>query len=116
MQNAKSKTEQRIRRKARIRAKISGTPEMPRLAVFKSNKYISAQIIDDAKAKTLVSAHSKMAKGKNLLEKSVAVGMEIAAKAKAGKITKVVFDRGGFRYIGAVKAVADGAREGGLKF
>ena len=116
MQNKKSKTEQRIRRKARIRAKISGTTEMPRLAIFKSNRYISAQLIDDSKAVTLASAHSKTAKGKTLLEKSASVGVEIATQAKAKKVTKVVFDRGGFRYTGAVKAVADGAREAGLKF
>ncbi len=116
MQNSKSKTEQRIRRKARIRAKISGTKEMPRLSVFKSNRYISAQIIDDGSSVTLASSHSKTAKGKTLLEKSVGVGSDIAAQAKAKKITKVVFDRGGFRYTGAVKAVAEGAREGGLIF
>ena len=116
MKTVTSKTEQRIRRKARIRAKISGTKEMPRLAVFKSNRYISAQLIDDSSNVTLASAHSKTAKGKTLLEKSKNVGMDIAGLAKAKKISKAVFDRGGFQYTGCVKAVADGAREGGLKF
>jgi large subunit ribosomal protein L18 len=116
MKTTKSKTEQRARRKARIRAKIFGTKEMPRLAVFKSNRYISAQIIDDSASKTLCSAHSKTIKGKTLLEKSAGLGLEIATAAKAKKIGKVVFDRGGFQYVGAVKAVAEGARKGGLKF
>ena len=116
MKITKSKTEQRIRRKARIRAKISGTKDMPRLAVFKSNRYISAQLIDDTSGATLASAHSKTMKGKTLLEKSVMVGKEIATLASAKKISKVVFDRGGFQYTGAVQAVADGAREGGLTF
>jgi len=116
MKKTKSKTEQRIRRKARIRAKISGTKETPRLAVFKSNRHISVQLIDDISNTTLASAHSKTAKGKTLLEKSANVGAEIATAAKAKKITKVVFDRGGFQYTGAVKEVAEGARKGGLKF
>lgn len=116
MKNIKSKTEQRIRRKARIRAKISGTKDVPRLAVFKSNKHISAQLIDDNTGTTLASVHSKIAKGKTLLEKSVLIGNEIAILAKAKKVTKVVFDRGGFMYTGCIKALADGARKGGLIF
>lgn len=116
MQTKKSKTEQRIRIKARIRAKISGTTEIPRLAVFKSNRYISAQLIDDTTHTTLASIHSKTLKGKTLLEKSTLVGTTIADQAKIKKVTKIVFDRGGFRYTGCVKAVADGARKGGLIF
>ena len=116
MKQNKSKKEQRTRRHLKMRAKIFGTPEMPRLSVFKSNKHISVQIIDDVSSQTLVASHSKAVKGKTLLEKSVFVGKDVAEKAKAKKITKVVFDRGGFRYTGAVKALADGAREGGLKF
>lgn len=110
------KTEKRIRRHARIRAKVSGTETMPRLSVFKSNKHISAQLIDDTKGITLVSSHSRDAKGKSLLLKSSMIGKDIAEKAKAKKITHVVFDRGGFIYTGCVKAVAEGAREGGLTF
>lgn len=111
-----SKVESRTRRHRRIRAKVSGTSLMPRLSVFKSNRYISAQIIDDQKNITLASAHSKDAKGKSMSEKSEAVGVMLAEKAKAKKIEKVVFDRGGFIYTGNVKALAEGARKGGLKF
>lgn len=111
-----SKVESRTRRHKRIRAKLSGTSAMPRLSVYKSNKYISAQIIDDTKSVTLASAHSKDVKGKTMLEKSELVGIAIAELAKAKKITKIVFDRGGFIYTGNVKALADGARKGGLKF
>lgn len=100
----------------RIRAKVSGTSTVPRLSVFKSNTSISAQIIDDSTSKTLVSAHSREVKGKTMSEKSVLVGKLVAEKAKSKKIEKVVFDRGGFIYTGNVKALADGAREGGLKF
>ena len=89
---------------------------MPRLSVFKSNRYISAQLIDDQKGVTLAAAHSKVAVGKTLLQKSANVGKDIATKATAKKIKKVVFDRGGFIYTGCVKALAEGAREGGLKF
>jgi large subunit ribosomal protein L18 len=89
---------------------------MPRLSVFKSNKYISAQLIDDTRAVTLASAHSRDIKKGTLLEKSKVVGETIASLAQAKKVTHVVFDRGGFMYTGCVKAVADGARSGGLKF
>lgn len=116
MKQNTSNIAKRTRRHAKIRAKIFGTPAMPRLSVFKSNKHISVQIIDDENAKTLAASHSRDAKGKTLLEKSVSLGLDIAEKAKAKKITKIVFDRGGFRYTGAVKAVADSARKGGLIF
>lgn len=116
MKKTKSNINQRDRRHRRIRAKISGTSERPRLSVFKSNRYISAQLVDDEKGITLASAHSKSTKGKTLLQKSEMVGKDIATKAKAEKINKVVFDRGGFFYTGCVKALADGAREGGLEF
>lgn len=114
--DTKVKKIQRDRRRKRIRAKVFGTPEKPRFSVFRSNKYISAQLIDDTKGATLISATSKNLKGKTALEKARAVGAEIAAKAKAAKIFKAVFDRSGYLYSGAVSAVADGAREAGLEF
>jgi large subunit ribosomal protein L18 len=113
----------RIRRKVRIRKKLSGTSERPRLAVFKSAKHIYAQIIDDTKGVTLLSASSlsKELQGqlKDLHGKiSVAqlVGKLIAQKAKTHGITKIAFDRGGYIYHGRVKALADSAREAGLEF
>jgi len=108
----------RVRKHARVRAKISGTSSCPRLVVFRSNKHIEAQIIDDVKGATLVSASSvqlKLENGGNV-EAAKAVGSEIAKLAKAKKISKVVFDRGGYIYHGRVAALADAAREGGLKF
>ena len=104
------------RRKIRIRAKIRGTEERPRLAVFKSHKYIYAQIINDDKGHTLVATDSRTLKAKTPVEAAQLVGIEIAKKAKALKITTVVFDRGGFLYTGKIKMVADSAREGGLQF
>ena len=104
------------RRRIRIRAKISGTVERPRLAVFKSHKYIYAQIINDDKGHTLVATDSREMKGKTPVECAKMVGLDIAKKAKEAKITKVVFDRGGFLYTGKIKMVADSAREGGLEF
>lgn len=104
------------RRKSRIRAKISGTSERPRLAVFRSNKFIYAQIIDDTKGHTLVAFDSQLSKAKTPVERAREVGIEIAKKAKAAGITKIVFDRGGYLYTGKIKMVADAAREGGLEF
>ncbi len=114
--DTKIKKIQRERRKKRIRAKIFGTSEKPRLSVFKSNKYIVAQLIDDTKGVTLAAGTSKGLKAKSALERAKAVGTLIAEQAKAKKITKVVFDRGGYLYTGSVSALADGAREGGLDF
>ncbi len=91
-------------------------PEIPRLSVFKSNKHISAQLIDDLNGKTLVASHSREVKGKTMMEKSEMVGESLAKKAQAKKIKEVVFDRGGFIYTGNVRALAEGARAGGLKF
>lgn len=116
MKKNQLKLEKRTRRHAKIRSTISGTSAAPRLSVYKSNKYISAQLIDDEKSVTIASSHSRDVKGKTMMEKSVAVGKDIAEKGKAKKVSKVVFDRGGFVYTGNVKALADGAREGGLKF
>ena len=109
------KTEKRIRLKAKIRAKISGTSERPRLSIFRSNKFIYAQIIDDTTAKTIVSANDvKMTKGTKT-EHAKQIGSEIAKLAMDNKISQVVFDRNGFKYTGRIKVVADSAREAGLK-
>lgn len=107
-----------LRRKVRVRAKIKGTPERPRLSVFKSNKFIYAQLIDDSKGVTIVGVSEKHLKKSMLkkIEKAKAMGMLLAEKAKAKKIKKVVFDRGSYLYHGRVSAVAMGAREGGLEF
>lgn len=117
MTRINTKSEQRTRRRNRIRAKVSGTASIPRLAVFKSLKYIYAQLIDDENGVTLVAATSKGVKvKKGKTEGAKIVGTEIAKKAGEKKISKVVFDRGGYIYTGRVKALADGAREGGLNF
>ncbi len=105
-----------MRRHRRIRAKVSGTAIRPRLAVFRSNKAISAQLIDDDKAVTLAAASTRKSTGKSTAERARAVGNTIAEQAKAKNITSAVFDRGGYLYAGSIKALADGAREGGLKF
>ena len=104
------------RRKARVRAKIHGSAERPRLAIFKSHKYIYAQIIDDNKGVTLVSGDSRKSTAAKPVDKAKELGVEIAKKAKAMKIIKVVFDRSGYLYAGKIKMVADAAREGGLEF
>ena len=104
------------RRKARIRAKIRGSAERPRLAIFKSHKYIYAQVINDDKGHTLAAFNSRDSKAKTPVERAREVGIEVAKKAKAAKVTKVVFDRGGYIYTGKIKIVADAAREGGLEF
>lgn len=114
--DTKVKKTQRDRRRKRIRAKVFGVALMPRLSVFRSNKYISAQLIDDEKGLTLAMSSSKTAKGKTVLERAKEVGKNIAEQAKSKKIEKAVFDRGGYLYTGSVAAVADGAREAGLKF
>lgn len=106
----------KARRHARIRAKISGTALRPRLAIYKSTNAIYAQVIDDEKGVTLAAADSRKMSGKTPLEKAMATGKDIAEKAKAKKITEVVFDRGGFEYKGKIEAIATGAREAGLKF
>jgi len=116
MDKGKIKAEKRARRHNRIRARVKGTGDMPRLSVFKSNTAIYAQLIDDEKGVTLASSSSNDVKGKSVAERAREVGLDIAQKAKEKKITKVVFDRGGYIYTGKVKILADGAREGGLKF
>mgnify|MGYP003320980198 CR=1 FL=1 len=110
---------QRIKRHARVRGKISGTPERPRLSVFRSENNIYAQIIDDVKGVTLVAASTYGAGyTENGGNKAAAreIGKRIAEKALAAGITEVVFDRGGYLYHGRVSELAEGAREGGLKF
>lgn len=116
MNKSQQKTYHRMRRHNRIRAKIRGTAERPRLAIFRSSRYIVAQLIDDAKGVTLAAATDLKAKKGTKLSRATTVGREIAEKAKGLKLTKAVFDRGGFLYAGRVKALADAAREGGLQF
>ena len=108
-----SKRAGRIRRHNRVRAIIRGTAARPRLAVFRSNKYISAQLIDDEAAVTLAQAHGKEFGG-SLMAQAEAVGKAVAERGKEKKVTNVVFDRGGFNYIGRVQKLADSAREAGL--
>ncbi len=108
----------RARRHNRIRAKVSGTADRPRLAVAKSNRYITAQLINDENGVSLAQLSTRnlpAAKGKPMVEAARLVGAELAARAKASQIEKAVFDRGGFIYTGAVRAVAEGAREAGLQ-
>ena len=100
----------------RIRAKVSGTSDRPRLAIFKSNSYIYAQIIDDTKGATLVAVSDMGVKGKTKTERAKLAGETLAKSAKAKGLASVVFDRGGFIYTGRVRAFAEGAREGGLVF
>ena len=113
-----SKNVSRLRRHARVRNKIVGTKECPRLNVFRSNSNIFAQIIDDEAGTTLVSSSSVELKIKNggNIEGATLVGQDIAKKAKAKKIKRIVFDRGGYLYHGRVKALAEAARENGLEF
>ena len=111
----KGRHELRARRHLRVRKRVTGVAERPRLVVFRSLKHITAQLVDDAARRTLMTVTDTKLTGKKM-EKSVAVGKLIAEKAKAAGIAKVVFDRGGYKFHGRVKAVADGAREGGLEF
>lgn len=117
-----NRAEARIRRHARVRKNLAGTADRPRLSIFRSLSGIYAQVIDDAQGATLVSASSvdkdlrDELKGKNKTEQAKLVGEAVAKRAKSKGIEAVVFDRGGFRYTGRVKALADGARAGGLQF
>ncbi len=105
----------RTRRHFRVRKKVNGTGERPRLVIYRSLKHIYAQLVDDVSMRTLMTVTDQGLDGKRT-EKSAEVGKRIAQKAKDAGITMVVFDRGGYKYHGRVKAVADGAREGGLEF
>lgn len=121
MSRVKNKLINKERRAAKVRAKIAETANCPRLCVFRSNSSVYLQIIDDIQGKTLVSAHSKeVASVKSTKDerckKEFELGKILAEKALAKKLKKVVFDRGGYKFHGRVKAVAEGAREGGLKF
>lgn len=122
MAKNKSRAAARLRRHRRVRKKVAGTPETPRLNVFRSLNEIYAQVIDDEAGRTMASASSvdaeiraKMA-GLTKSEQAKLVGQAVAERAKAAGVEHVVFDRGGYRYTGRVRALADGAREGGLQF
>lgn len=118
MKSSKLKSTRRNRRKRRIRKDVFGTPGQPRLTVYRSLNHIYAQIVDDLSGRTLVAAdsvESKSANGGNIAGGS-AVGIRLAEKAKAVGVQRVAFDRNGFRFHGRVKALADAARKGGLKF
>lgn len=112
---ATNKKELRKRRHARVRARVVGTAARPRLAVFKSNRFISAQLINDETGRTLVAAHGREFTGVPTL-RAKALGEAIAKRAKEAGVTAVVFDRAGYRYAGQIKVLADAAREGGLTF
>jgi len=115
--NSSIKREKRARRAERTRSKIVGTAKKPRLSVFRSNKHIYAQIVNDEKGATLACASDKELKGKEAkIGQAAQIGKLIAKKAQDVKISEVVFDKGGYKYHGIIKALADGAREGGLKF
>jgi len=122
MFNKRDRNEERLIRHTRVRAKVNGTTECPRLCVYRSNAQIYAQIIDDTKGVTLASASSadkdlaKELKGKTKTEQAKLVGEAVAKKALKSKIKCVVFDRGGYIYTGRVQALADGARNAGLEF
>ena len=122
MATNKSRSAARLQRHTRVRGRVTGTTERPRLNVFRSLSDIYVQVIDDSVGHTLAAASSidhdlrAQLNGMNKTEQARRVGKELAQRAKAKGISKVVFDRGGYRYIGRIKALADGAREGGLEF
>jgi large subunit ribosomal protein L18 len=122
MANTKSRSEARMRRHVRVRKNVLGSAERPRLSVFRGLSQIYAQVINDQEGQTMTSASTidqelrAKLDGLNKTEQARLVGRAVAERAKAKGISKVVFDRGGYRYIGRVKALADGAREGGLEF
>ena len=116
----KGRSQLRYRRHLRVRQKVAGTAERPRLVVFRSLKHIYAQLVDDARGVTLLGVGDTregiLVEGTGKVPRGTAVGKLLAEKAKAAGVTRVVFDRAGYRYHGRVQAVADGAREGGLEF
>jgi large subunit ribosomal protein L18 len=116
MRTPKTREEKRYRRHLRVRKKVTGTAERPRLVIFRSVKHIYAQLVDDVARRTIATVSSTDIGDGKKTAKSAEVGKRIAARAKEAGITQVVFDRAGYQYHGRVKAVADGAREGGLEF
>lgn len=116
MKKTIEKMEKRTRRHTRIRSRVSGSASKPRLAVFRSNRYVYAQLINDELGTTLASGDSRKVAGGNMTEKATLVGKEVAEQAKKLGLETAVFDRGGFKYQGVVAALADGARAGGLQF
>jgi large subunit ribosomal protein L18 len=113
---AKAKVRARVKRHRRVRKKIFGTADRPRLAVYRSNKHVYAQMIDDVGGRTLVSSSTLTnGKGADRIAQAKAVGQDLAKKARDAGISRAVFDRGGFQYHGRIKAVAEAAREGGLE-
>ena len=113
---AKTKNEARIRRHGRVRKKVSGSSERPRMAVFRSNRHIYVQLVDDERAVTIAQASDHEVKGDGKTTRAKAVGGLIASRAKDAGVDRAVFDRGGRLYHGRVAALAEGAREGGLEF
>ena len=113
-----TKPAQRLRRRRRVRAKVSGTAERPRISVFRSNRGIFAQLIDDDSGRTVASVNwtEEELRGLGRMEQATRAGALLADRAKAAGVDTAVFDRGGYKYHGRVKALADGAREGGLTF
>ena len=116
--SVRSKQSIRLKRRRRVRAKVIGTPERPRIAVFRSNRGMAAQLIDDSAGRTLAAVSWTEADLKSLgkMEQAKRAGEILAERAKAAGVDAVIFDRGGYQYHGRVKALADGAREGGLAF
>ena len=113
-----TKGERRLKRRRRVRAKIAGTPERPRISVFRSNHGLSAQVIDDVSGRTLAAVNWTEADFRSLgsMEQATAIGEALAKRAKEAGVERCVFDRGGYQYHGRVAALAEGAREGGLTF
>jgi large subunit ribosomal protein L18 len=111
----KNNAERRVRRHLRVRRRVEGSPERPRLVVYRSTKHISAQLVDDRARRTLITVTDGGLGGTKTI-RATEVGKRLAARAKEAGVSKIVFDRGGYRYHGRVKALADGAREGGLEF
>ena len=112
----RSRSDKRFKRHLRIRNKLNGTAERPRLVVFRSLKHIYAQLVDDTQSKTIATVSDLNIEQGKKSERAAEVGKQIAERAKQAGITRVVFDRAGYRYHGRIKAVADGARKGGLEF
>ena len=114
--NPKKKRKDRIKRHKRVRAKIIGIKEVPRVSVFRSASYIYAQVVDDKSGKTFLSVNDIKLKDTNKIKNSLQTGQLLGEELKKKGVTKIVFDRGGFKYHGRVKALADGLREAGIKF